>query len=236
MVEPPNPPEAAGQKPPGEGRAEPLSGDVSRADRPSLSPAAGKAPESARTLAAPAGPPDPPPPPDVPVPPFIGALQQALPDAVTQLSFWVGDWTIVVTGARLLDAMRHLRDTPGAQFDFCSDLTASDWPPRPQRFDVLYHLYSIVLKHRVCVKVRAADGEAVPSVSSVWPAANWFEREVFDLFGISFEGHPDLRRILMPDEWQGHPQRKDYPLEGPGELLLEAPLDWLKLRKTEQIE
>jgi NADH-quinone oxidoreductase subunit C len=129
-----------------------------------------------------------------------------------------------------------LRDTPGARFDSCSDVTATDWPPRAERFDVIYSLYSTPLRHRVRLKVRVAAGEASPSMTAVWPSANWLEREVFDLFGIPFAGHPDLRRILMPDEWQGHPQRKDYPLEGPGELLMENPMDWLRVKRAEEIE
>ena len=126
-----------------------------------------------------------------------------------------------------------LRDSPGTSFDSCSDVTAVDWPPRKQRFDVVYSLYSTQYRHRVRVKVRAAENEPVPSVSEVWPAANWLEREVYDMFGVNFVGHPDRRRLLMPDEWQGHPQRKDYPLEGPGDLLMESPLDWLKLRNLQ---
>lgn len=179
-------------------------------------------------------PPDPPPPDGVTPPAFIDALRSSIPGAVERLSFWVGDWAVVLLSPHLIDAARYLRDASGAEFDFCSDVTAVDWPDRPDRFDVIYSLYSTRLKHRVRLKVRAA--EAVPSVSAVWPAANWLEREVFDLFGIRFEGHPDLRRILMPDDWQGHPQRKDYPLEGPGELLMENPMDWLRLRQGRDIE
>ena len=115
-------------------------------------------------------------------------------------------------------------------------MTATDWPPRSPRFDLIYCLYSTRLQHRVRLKVRVADDVGAPSVSVVWPAASWLEREVFDLFGIRFDGHPDLRRILMPDDWQGHPQRKDYPLEGPGELLMESPMDWLRVRRAEEIE
>jgi NADH-quinone oxidoreductase subunit C len=84
------------------------------------------------------------------------------------------------------------------------------------------------------LKVRAAEAEGVPSVSGIWPAANWLEREVYDLFGVNITGHPDRRRILMPEDWQGFPQRKDYPLEGPGELLMESPLDWLKLKQARE--
>lgn len=184
--------------------------------------------------APPSGPPDPPPPAGAAVPAFISALQSALPGAVEQLSFWVGDWTVITSPARLLEVGRFLHDTPSIAFDFCSDVTASDWPTRPKRFDVVYCLYSTRHRTRVRLKVRAAESEGVPSVSGIWPAANWLEREVYDLFGVNFTGHPDRRRILMPDDWQGFPQRKDYPLEGPGELLMENPLDWLKLRQARE--
>jgi NADH-quinone oxidoreductase subunit C len=169
----------------------------------------------------------------MPVPDYIQALQAALPGAVTQVSYWVGDWTVIVAAPKLLEVAGHLRDVAGARFDYCSDVTAVDWLARAgERFDVVYCLYSTSLRARVRIKTRVADGDAVPSVAGVWAAANWLEREVFDMFGIRFAGHPDLRRILMPDEWQGHPQRKDYPLEGPGELILESPKEWLKFGQS----
>lgn len=182
--------------------------------------------------AAPTGPSDPPPPPDKPVPEFIAALQSRFAGAVEQVSHFVGDWWVIVPAERLLEVMRSLREAPEAAFDFCSDVTASDWPPRPKRFDVIYCLYSTRHRHRVRVKVRAGENDPVPSVTTIWPSANWLEREVYDLFGVNFTGHPDRRRILMPEDWQGFPQRKDYPLEGPGELLMENPLDWLRLRQA----
>jgi NADH-quinone oxidoreductase subunit C len=186
--------------------------------------------EEAKGAAAPPLPPDPPPPADVVPPAFIPALQRAFPDATQHVSYFVGDWTVIVPRERIVEIATWLRDAPEASFDFCSDVTASDWPSRPDRFDVIYNLYSVRHHHRVRVKVRAGVDDPVPSVTGVWPAANWLEREVWDMFGVRFTGHPDLRRILMPDEWQGHPQRKDYPLEGPGELLMENPVEWLKLR------
>lgn len=203
----------------------PPAGDAHAAvPKPPTKPAA-KAPP-----AAPTGPTDPPPPEGTVTPAFIAELQSTHPGAVEQVSLWVGDWTLIVPASRLIEVARYLHETPAAACDCCSDVTASDWPPRAKRFDVVYCLYSTHHRHRVRLKVRAGDGDPVPSVSEIWPAANWFEREVYDMFGVNFTGHPDRRRILMPDDWQGHPQRKDYPLEGPGELLLESPQDWLRLR------
>ena len=179
---------------------------------------------------APKEPADPAPPEDLAPPVAVTALRVGLPDVELRLSYWVGDWTVIIPTERLLDVARFLRDDPAAAFDYCSDVTASDWPPRAQRFDVIYCLYSTSLRHRLRLKVRAGEDDPVESVAELWPAANWLEREVYDQFGVNFVNHPDLRRILMPEDWQGHPQRKDYPLEGPGELLMENPQDWLRLR------
>ena len=231
---------ASGQPtPPASAGAAPAAAAPRAAPAPAAKPAAAAAPKAPAKAAehppkasAPTGPPDPPPPADKTPPAFIASLQAALPGAVTQVSYWVGDWTVIVPAARILDVARHLRDAPDAWFDMCSDVTATDWPPRAERFDILYCLYSTRLRHRVRVKARAGELEPVASVTSIWPAANWLEREVYDMFGVNFVGHPDRRRILMPEDWQGFPQRKDYPLEGPGELLMENPLDWLKLKQS----
>jgi NADH-quinone oxidoreductase subunit C len=185
--------------------------------------------------APPTGPPDPPPPADKTPPAFVASLQSAIAGSVTHVSYWVGDWTIVVPATQILNIARHLRDAPDAAFDLCSDVTATDWPPRGTgRFDVVYSLYSTRHRHRIRVKTIVGEHQPLPSVTSVWPAANWLEREIYDMFGVNFAGHPDRRRILMPEDWQGFPQRKDYPLEGPGELLMENPLDWLKLRQAKE--
>ena len=178
----------------------------------------------------PKGPPDPPPPEGMALPPVVAAVQDALPGAIAAVSYWVGDWTLIVSRERLLEVLEFLKTAEVTAFDYCSDVTATDWPPRERRFDMIYCLYSTRLRHRIRVKARVGEDDAVESVTGLWPAANWLEREVFDQFGIRIVNHPDLRRILMPDEWQGHPQRKDYPLEGPGELLMENPQDWLRVR------
>jgi NADH-quinone oxidoreductase subunit C len=204
---------------------------------PAAKPAApaAKAAHPPPAPAPPSGPTEPAPPADMAVPLYITTLQGVVADSVSHISYYVGDWTIVAPIERMTAVLTHLRDAPDAAFDFCSDVTASDWPPRKDaRFDLIYCLYSTRLRQRVRVKVRCGETTPVPSVTGIWPAANWLEREVYDMFGINFTGHPDRRRILMPDDWQGFPQRKDYPLEGPGELLMENPEDWLKLRQARE--
>jgi NADH-quinone oxidoreductase subunit C len=117
---------------------------------------------------------------------------------------------LVVAREKLAEIAQYARDEE--KFDFLTDLTAVDWPKREQRFDVILNLYSFPKNERLRLKAQAAENEPVPSVTGVWRAANWLEREAYDMFGIRFEGHPDLRRILLPDEWQGHPLRKDYDI------------------------
>ena len=117
---------------------------------------------------------------------------------------------LTVDRAGLVEIARHLRDAE--KFDMLSDLTAVDWPKREKRFDVVLNLYSFAKNERLRLKVWASNTEEVPSVVGVWPTANWQEREVFDMFGIIFSGHPDLKRILLPEEWQGYPLRKDYDI------------------------
>jgi NADH-quinone oxidoreductase subunit C len=214
-----------------EGAAKPAAPAAAKPAAPAAAKAADHVPKAAPAT----GPSEPPPPAEMVVPAYIAALQAAIPGSVEHVSYFVGDWTIVVPAANIIAIGRWLRETPVAAFDTCSDLTAVDWPPRAgARFDVVYCLYSIRHRQRLRVKARLADGAPIASVIPVWPSANWLEREVYDMFGITFAGHPDLRRILMPEDWQGYPQRKDYPLEGPGELLMENPLDWLKLKQARE--
>ena len=122
---------------------------------------------------------------------------------------------IYVERSSIRDACALLRDDKECPFNYLADLTCVDWFPSEPRFEVVYHLLSISKKERVRLKVRLDGGSpALDSVTPVWPSANYFEREVFDLFGVRFAGHPYLRRLLMPEDWEGHPLRKDYPVEG----------------------
>ncbi len=117
---------------------------------------------------------------------------------------------LVVDAARLREIAEYSRDAEN--FDLLTDLTAVDWPKREKRFDIILNLYSFPKNERLRLKVWAGENEPVPSVSAVWGTANWLEREAYDMFGIAFTGHPNLKRILLPDEWQGHPLRKDYDI------------------------
>ncbi|MGH7354648.1 MAG: NADH-quinone oxidoreductase subunit C [Candidatus Rokuibacteriota bacterium] len=130
-----------------------------------------------------------------------------------------GEATAVIGRARLLEVLRACRDEPDLAFDVLADLTAVDYSKFPgredgPRFEVVYHLLSIARNHRVRLKVRLEEDDAVvQTASGLWPIANWLEREVWDMFGVRFEGHPDLRRLLMYEEFIGHPLRKDYPID-----------------------
>jgi len=147
--------------------------------------------------------------------PAVARLVGWNPDAVTGVKFDRDEMTIYVERSAIREASALLRDDANCPFNLLSDVTAVDWYPAEPRFEVIYHLFSIRNKERVRLKVKLnGDMTAVDSVTSVWPAANYFEREVFDLFGVRFNGHPYLRRIMMPENWEGYPLRKDYPVEG----------------------
>ncbi|MCX7925364.1 MAG: NADH-quinone oxidoreductase subunit C [Fimbriimonadales bacterium] len=142
------------------------------------------------------------------------------PDAIEEVYEFRGDTWLYVKKEALLDVCRLLRDDRELSYLYFSDVTALDWLPywekgeKPKRFEVVYNLYSPVSFQRIFLKVRVNEGESVPSVTGIWEGANYPEREVYDMFGIPFEGHPNLKRILMPDDWVGHPLRKDFPLGG----------------------
>jgi NADH-quinone oxidoreductase subunit C len=138
-------------------------------------------------------------------------LRERFPDLVVARD----EVTVVVDPEEVVAALGFLRDEPGLQFSWLADMSATDWPDHEPRFWIAYHLFSMELKHRVRVKAGLGPDEPrIASVTGLYPTANWLEREVFDMYGVHFDGHPDLRRILMPDDWDGHPQRKDYPLGG----------------------
>ncbi|HYA25307.1 MAG TPA: NADH-quinone oxidoreductase subunit C [Terriglobales bacterium] len=147
--------------------------------------------------------------------PAIARLQAWNPQVVEGAQFDRDEMSIYIERSSIREACALLRDDSACPFNFLSDVTCVDWYPSEPRFEVIYHLLSIPQKERVRLKVRlSGDAPAVESVTSVWLSANFFEREVYDLFGIRFTGHPYLRRIQMPENWEGHPLRKDYPVEG----------------------
>src|SRR5436309_2818982 len=144
--------------------------------------------------------------------PLVKKLKSRFGEAIGEALEFIGQVSINVDGARIVEICEFLKNDPETRFDYLSDLTCVHYPERKEApFEIVYNLFSISNNERVRLKVRTNG--AVDTVTSVWPAANWLEREVFDLFGVGFNNHPDLRRLLLPPDWDGHPLRKDYPLE-----------------------
>jgi len=146
---------------------------------------------------------------------LAGDLAERLPGAVRQLSYSRGECYLHVEPAQLTAIARFLKDEQAWQFAFLANISPVDWLSRTPRFEVVYHLRSLVFNYRLGLKVDVPDQSlSLPSLTGVWRAADWLEREAYDLFGVRFPGHPDLRRIMLPDDWDGHPYRRDYPLAG----------------------
>ena len=143
----------------------------------------------------------------------INILQTAVAGVTLETGASIDMPTIYVPADRLVETCRALRDTPALDFKVLTEITAADYLPREPRYEVVYHLLSISKKLRLRLKVRVASDGALPTVQSVWRGAGWPEREVWDMFGIVFDDHGDLRRLLMPEDWEGHPARKDYPVQ-----------------------
>jgi NADH-quinone oxidoreductase subunit C len=160
--------------------------------------------------------------------PWSGAqldrLNQRLPGAVSEATIFRGMPTLRVAKEFLFAVCELLKSDEGGAYTLLTDETAVDYPKREKRFDIVYHLYSFKRNDRLRLKVAVGEDEKVPSVVSVWPTANWLEREVYDMFGVQYEGHPDLKRILMPDGWVGHPLRKDYDILRQDEAWVQANL------------
>ncbi len=143
----------------------------------------------------------------------LGKLRERFGGDILETHSHRGDDTAVVPQEKILEVSKFLKDDPALDYDLLVDITAVDYLPREPRFEVVYHFLSLDKLHRVRIKARVAEESAeVPTLTGLWGCANWLEREVWDMFGIRFTGHPDLRRILMYEEFEGHPLRKDYPI------------------------
>ena len=141
-------------------------------------------------------------------------IAASLGEAITDTAIAYGELTVIARADDVVRVVEFLRDDPRCRFVSFVDICGADYPGRERRFDVVYHFLSPYLNHRIRLKVEADETTAVPSLVAVFPAANWFEREVYDLYGVLFSGHPDLRRILTDYGFEGHPLRKDFPMTG----------------------
>jgi NADH-quinone oxidoreductase subunit C len=145
---------------------------------------------------------------------IAGKLDAAAPGAVLDSVFAFGELTLSVDPARIVETLQFLRDDPAVGFISIIDISGADYPEREKRFDVVYHLLAPKLNRRVRIKVATDDHTPIASATAVYPGAEWYEREIYDLFGVLFDGHPDLRRILTDYGFEGHPLRKDFPMTG----------------------
>ena len=145
---------------------------------------------------------------------LVQKLQNNFRESVLETNVFKGEVTHVVRKEALRAICNFLKSDPELRMNYLVDVLGVDYYPNVPRFEVVYHLYSVSRRHRVRLKVRVNEGEAVPTVADIWSAADWPEREAYDMFGIVFEGHPNLKRIYLSEDWEGHPMRKDYPLRG----------------------
>ncbi len=201
---------AAPQKPAGPASETPAQPKAPAPAAKAATPAAAAPPKPA-AASKPAAPAKEAPPKPVPLDnELVERLKSRFGDSIREATLDRKQAIVLIEPAQLREISRYCRDDE--KFDMLTDLTAVDWPKRDRRFDVILNLYSLAKNERLRLKAHAGANEHVPSVCEIWPAANWLERECYDMFGIVFDGHPDLKRILLPDEWQGHPLRKDYDI------------------------
>ena len=167
--------------------------------------------------------------------PVLVRLRERFGDDVLSVHAWRGDLTAEIAPTRIVDICRFLRDDATMAFDFLVDVTAVDYLGATPRFELVYHLKSLTRGHRVRLKARVSeDDPRIDSLVGVWRGANWMERETWDLYGIRFDGHPDLRRIFLYEEFEGHPLRKDYPKERRQPLVSRADLDMPEVQRQEE--
>jgi NADH-quinone oxidoreductase subunit C len=231
MADEPKAPPSGG---PGEPPAKPSEATGGAASPPEPS-AEAKAPEAAKppAPAKPATPAAKPPAPPAKAPvkpdpwtsPLLDELQKRFPGAITDPLIFRNQPAIIVAKESLLEMGAFLKSDEGGGYTLLTDETAVDYPKREKRFEVVYHLYSFQRNDRLRIKVLAGEGEKVPSVVGLWPTADWMEREVYDMFGVLYEGHPNLKRILLPDEWVGYPLRKDYDILRQDDAWVQANLN-----------
>lgn len=141
-----------------------------------------------------------------------GILQEKFAESILERIDFRGEITLLIKPEALLEISQYLRDTDGLEFNMLTDVAGADYYPEDQRFGISYVFFSLGNNNRLRLKVRVDEDVEVPSMTGLYPGANWMEREIFDMFGVRFTDHPDMRRILLPFDWTGHPQRKDYPL------------------------